>query len=89
MRIELTSAGLLHFRLDDGVAVDTIALADLVYLEIDEKGRPLSLDFVVAEDFLAFIQDQGGVLAIPDRVDPDTPDRTNLRSQDKVPVATG
>lgn len=88
MRIELTSAGLLHFQLGNGQAVDTIALGDLVYLEIDAGGHPLALDFVVAEDFLSFIKDQGGVLDIPDRVDPDTPDRTDARSQDAVPVAT-
>lgn len=88
MRIEVTPEGLLHIHLRDGVAVDTIVLGDLIYLELDAEGHPLSLDFVVAEDFLPFIKTQGGVFELPDRVDPDMPDATVSASQMDSPVVT-
>ncbi|HEV2108086.1 MAG TPA: hypothetical protein VGR16_07470 [Thermomicrobiales bacterium] len=88
MRFELTASGLLHMHFGDGVAVDTITLADLIYLEIDSEGHPLSLDFVVAEDFLPFIKERGGVFEIPPRVDPDMTDAFGSTSHPESPVVT-
>ncbi len=48
-----------------------------------------SLDFVVAEDFLPFIKERGGVFEVPDRVDPAMPDAAESRSQAESPVVAG
>ncbi len=74
MRIELHAGDLLRIDLRPGVAADTVALGDLVYLVIDAEGRPLALDFVAADAFLPFLRAQGGVLDIPEYVRPDTAD---------------
>ncbi|HEV2108242.1 MAG TPA: hypothetical protein VGR16_08270 [Thermomicrobiales bacterium] len=85
MRIELHQGDLLRIDLRPGEAADTVALADLVYLVVDADGRPLALDFVAADAFLPFLRARGGVLEIPEYVDPDTDDATDapLRGGDR------
>lgn len=71
MKLELDESGLLYMRLRDGDPVDTVTLDDLVYMEVDGEGRPLGLEFIVAEDLVSFLKARGGTFSVPERIEPD------------------
>ncbi len=65
-------AGALYVRMREGAVADTIEVEELVYLDVDEDGRPLGIEFVVAEQLPEFLTRRGGEFVLPAVVsDPD------------------
>jgi len=57
----------LYLRLGDGHAAETIEIEESVYVDLDEEGSPIGVEFVSGADFLPFLQRRGGefVLGAP------------------------
>lgn len=84
MRFELdTEVNALYIYLrgpiPDGVVAQTIELRDGVNLDLDAEGRTLGLEFVDAGDFYRFLEDRGGDLDIPERIE--DPEHFHLAEQ--------
>ncbi len=58
-------AGALYVRMREGAVADTIEVEELVYLDVDEDGRPLGIEFVVAEQLPEFLTRRGGEFVLP------------------------
>ena len=69
LRIRYSAADrALYLTLREGEVAETIEVEDLVYVDVDEGGRPLGIEFVAAEDFLPFLARRGGEFVLPARV---------------------
>lgn len=74
MRFELdteVNALYIYLRGDipDGGVARTVELGEGVNLDLDAEGRTLGIEFVDAGDLYRFLQDHGGSLDIPDRIE--------------------
>jgi uncharacterized protein YuzE len=58
----------LAIVLEDGLAAETVDLADGVLLDIDADGRPLGIEFVSLARVAPFFAAHGGEYVLPDRV---------------------
>lgn len=66
MQIEYSpTAGALYLRLAAGDVSDTIEIEPEIYVDIDQRGDALGIEFVDAGAFLPFIQRHGGNLNLP------------------------
>jgi uncharacterized protein YuzE len=63
----------LYIRLAAGDIDHTTEVEEFVYLDVDQEGRPLGIEFVDAEDFFPFLERHGGKICLPTRVATDTP----------------
>jgi uncharacterized protein YuzE len=61
--------GLLYLAFGEGDIADTIEVEESVYLDVNEDGRPLGIEFLDGGDLPAFIARYGGEFAVPARVD--------------------
>ncbi|MBA2277005.1 MAG: DUF2283 domain-containing protein [Chloroflexia bacterium] len=50
----------LYLRLREGEVAATIEVEEMVYLDVDNEGRAVGIEFVSGADFLPFLQRQGG-----------------------------
>jgi uncharacterized protein YuzE len=58
-------AGAMYWKLRDGEVAETLEVEPLVYIDIDHSGRPLGVEFVVADDLIPFLARHGGEFVIP------------------------
>lgn len=58
----------LYIALQEGKVAKTLELAELVYADVDEQGKPLGLEFVNADDFIPFLRERVGDIDIPESV---------------------
>jgi uncharacterized protein YuzE len=63
-------ADAMYLRLRDGSVAETVEIEEMVYVDIDEEGHPLGIEFVVASDFLPFLSRRGGEFSVPRRIEP-------------------
>ncbi|HEY7035465.1 MAG TPA: DUF2283 domain-containing protein [Thermomicrobiales bacterium] len=63
----------LYIRLAVGEVDHTTEVEEFVYLDVDQEGRPLGLEFVDAEDFFPFLERHGGKICVPTHVSADAP----------------
>jgi uncharacterized protein YuzE len=49
-----------------GGVARTLEVEDGVHLDVDREGRPLGLEFLELQDFLAFLEHHDGRIEIPD-----------------------
>ena len=63
-------ADAMYLRLRDGSVADTVEIEQMVYVDVDDAGHPLGIEFVVASDFLQFLSRRGGEFSIPQRIEP-------------------
>ena len=61
-------ADAMYLRLREGSVSETIEIEEMVYVDVDNGGRPLGVEFVVAADFLAFLARHGGEFVLPARL---------------------
>lgn len=59
----------LRGEIPAGGVARTIELEEGVNLDVDDQGRTLGLEFVDAEYFYPFLDNRGGELDIPERVE--------------------
>jgi uncharacterized protein YuzE len=62
------SGGALYLKLGEGDVAETVAVEELVYVDVDAEGRPRGVEFVVAADFLPFLARRGGEFVLPARM---------------------
>ena len=63
----------LYMTLREGDVAETVEVEESVYVDLDDEGRPLGVEFVSAAVLLPFLQRRGGEFVVPARVDdPDT-----------------
>jgi uncharacterized protein YuzE len=60
--------GLLYVAFGIGDVADTIEVEETVYVDVDEEGRPLGVEFLHADDLPAFLTRRGGEFIVPARV---------------------
>ena len=60
--------GLLYMALATGEVADTIEVEESVFIDVDEEGRPLGIEFLDATDLPAFLARRGGEFVVPARV---------------------
>ena len=58
----------LAITLRDGVAAETVEIADGVLLDVDADGQPLGLEFVSLARLAPFFAAHGGEYTLPERV---------------------
>lgn len=58
----------LYITLRPGRVARTIEITDTIYVDEDEAGVPLGIEFVNADEFLPFLRDRAGDAAIPAEV---------------------
>ena len=69
MRMEYDpGARALYVRLATGEVAETAEIEEMVYVDLDADGRPLGVEFVVAEDLLTFLERRGGVFDVAEAV---------------------
>ncbi len=59
----------LYLRLREGEVAATIEVEEMVYLDVDNEGRAVGIEFVSGADFLPFLQRQGGAFTVSDQVE--------------------
>ncbi len=62
-------ADAMYLRVRTGTVTETVEIEEMVYVDVDDAGRPLGVEFVVASDFLAFLARHGGAFVLPARID--------------------
>lgn len=55
----------LYLTLREGTAAETIEIEESVYVDLDDDGRPLGIEFIGGADFLPFLRRQGGEFVVP------------------------
>ncbi len=59
----------LYVRFDRGDVARTLEVEPAaVFLDVDENGGPLGMEFINADDFIPFIRRHSGNIDIPERV---------------------
>ena len=61
---------LLYLEFPPGPVAETIELEEFIYVDLDEQGEPLGVEFVDADDFLPFLQRHAGTLDLPRDIAP-------------------
>ena len=61
-------ADAMCLRLREGTVADTVEVEEMVYVDVDDEGRPLGIEFVVASDFLSFLTRHDGEFVVPARM---------------------
>lgn len=70
MKIELDhDVDALYLRLHSGVVSRTVELTDGVYVDLDESGLVLGVEFLSVQDFTRVVGAHDGLLEIPERFD--------------------
>lgn len=62
------SADALYVQLREGQVAETIEVEEMVYVDVDQDGRPLGIEFVVASDLFGFLGRHGGAFTLPQRI---------------------
>ena len=62
-------ADALYMALREGDVAETVEVEESVYVDLDDEGRPLGIEFVSAADLLPFLRRRGGEFVVPARVD--------------------
>lgn len=62
-------SGALYVRVREGNIEETLDLAPGAYLDIDRDGNVLGAEFLSLEEFTEIVEDQGGILDLPERVE--------------------
>ena len=69
LRFELDpDVNALYVRVRQGKVARTLEVDTLVYLDVDEEGQPLGLEFVNADDFVPFLRRHAGHVHFPEKV---------------------
>lgn len=55
----------LYITFAEGKVARTIEVAEAVYADMDEGGNPLGLEFIDADDFIPFLRERVGDVAVP------------------------
>ena len=65
MKIEYSpTANALYLRLRTGRVAETVEIEETVYVDLDDAGQPLGLEFVSADEFLPFLERHAGALEL-------------------------
>ena len=65
-------SGALYFRLREGEVSETLELqAPGAYMDVDQDGNVVGLEFLSLEEFLFYIDSAKGEVAPPDQVEPE------------------
>ena len=56
----------LYITLKDGDVAQTVEFEDDIYLDTDQDGQVMGIEFVDATDFIAFMARHGGEVRIPE-----------------------
>ena len=65
------TTGALYFRLREGEIAETLELPTPgAYVDIDEDGNIMGLEFLNLQEFLYSIDSAHGELGLPDRIEP-------------------
>ncbi|MDQ3781056.1 MAG: DUF2283 domain-containing protein [Chloroflexota bacterium] len=59
------TAGALYLSFRSGPVAETVEIADMVLVDLDEAGEPLGVESVHAEDFLPFLVRHAGEIDFP------------------------
>lgn len=57
---------LLCITVGAGPAAETIEIEESVYVDLNDDGQPIGVEFLNAPDLLPFLERQGGVFSVPD-----------------------
>jgi len=55
----------LYIEFREGDVAKTIEVAEMVYLDVDDQGSALGLEFVNADDFIPFLREQSDSANVP------------------------
>lgn len=58
----------LYIEIARGEVTRTIEVTETIYLDVDQEGRPLGLEFLDANEFLPFLRQELGDIDIPAQV---------------------
>ena len=58
----------LYIEVRAGEVAKTVEVSEMVYLDVDEGGAPLGLEFVNADDFIPFLREHAGGAEVPDEL---------------------
>ena len=58
-------ADALYLALREGEVAQTVEIEQSVYVDLDDEGRPLGVEFVSGADLLPFLRRQGGEFVVP------------------------
>jgi uncharacterized protein YuzE len=65
-------SGALYFRLREGAIEETLELPSPgAYLDVDEAGHVMGLEFLSLQEFVTFITGFDGEVEIPEAIDPE------------------
>lgn len=59
----------LYVRFGTREVARTLEIEESLFIDVDEDGTPLGMEFVNADDFLPFLRRHAGHIDIPDRID--------------------
>jgi len=62
-------ADALYLALREGDVAETVEVEESIYVDLDDEGRPLGVEFVSGADLLPFLRRRGGEFVVPARVD--------------------
>lgn len=69
MRLEIdTEAQALYLRLRSGSVADSVELADMVFMDVDQEQRPIGIEFVDLDAFTDFFDQPHSLVSIPPRL---------------------
>jgi uncharacterized protein YuzE len=62
-------ADAMYVRIREGENAETVEVEQMVYVDLDGEGRPIGIEFVVANDFLGFLARQDVEFVLPARIE--------------------
>ena len=58
----------LYVRFEKGEVARTLEVEETLFIDVDEHGAPLGMEFVNADDFLPFLRRHAGHISILERM---------------------
>ena len=55
----------LYIEVRAGAVAKTLEVSEMVFVDVDDTGAPLGIEFVNADDFIPFLRDHAADLDVP------------------------